>query len=83
MLILTAIARGENSKMKTAIKSFVFGLIVGGLLAGWTAFNYGRNAPLFSNPFAQGKLKEAVKETTKEVVEETRGKIHDITKPAK
>jgi len=69
--------------MKTAIKSFVFGLIVGGLLAGWTAFNYGRNAPLFSNPFEQGKLKQAVKETAKDVVEETRGKIHDATKPAK
>lgn len=69
--------------MKTAIKSFILGVLVGGLLAGWMAFNYGRNAPLFSNPFEQGKLKEAVKETAKEVVEETRGKIHDATKPAK
>jgi len=69
--------------MKTAIKSFIFGLLVGGLLGSWVAFNYGRNAPLFSNPFEQRKLKEAVKETAKEVVDETRGKIHEITKPAK
>jgi len=53
------------------------------LLGSWVAFNYGRNAPLFSNPFEQRKLKEAVKETAKEVVDETRGKIHEITKPAK
>jgi gas vesicle protein len=67
--------------MKTAIKSFVLGAIVGAAAGAWPAYNLGRNAPTFSNPFQKRTIETVIKEKANEAVETTREKIHDITKP--
>jgi hypothetical protein len=69
--------------MKATLKPFLFGLITGALVASWPAYNYGRGAPLYSNPFAQRTLGTIVKEKAEGVVEGAWGKLHDVTKPAR
>ncbi len=79
--------------MKGKFKVFIFGLIVGVLVAFPLGINFGRDAPLISNPFAerevQQKFGEKMKEGTgkvtdklKEGTEKAKEKIHDATKPA-
>jgi hypothetical protein len=67
--------------MKTTVKTFVLGLIVGAAIGAWTSYNLGRDAPLFSNPFEKRTIGTVIKEKANEAVETTREKIHDITKP--
>ncbi|MFQ5935645.1 MAG: hypothetical protein ACE5LB_04480 [Acidiferrobacterales bacterium] len=82
--------------MKAKIRTFFFGLVIGTVIAFPLGMNFGRDAPLFTNPFAEQEVKqkmtERVKqsagralETTKEgaerVLEQTKEKIHDATKP--
>lgn len=71
--------------MRTTIKSFLFGLVIGALLAFPLGMNFGRDEPLLSNPFTKRdinrRVKEGMKETTGALVEGTKGKIHEATKP--
>lgn len=54
------------------LKTLVLGIAMG-LLAGlWFGYNLGRDEPLFSNPFADRSLQEKARETTSEVIEDTR-----------
>ncbi len=69
--------------MKATLKPFLFGLIIGAIVASWPAYNYGRGAPLYTNPFAQRTLGTIVKEKAEGVVEGAREKLHDVTKPAR
>ncbi len=52
-------------------KLLLGGLVIGFLLDLWFGYNLGRDEPLFSNPFAEKRLQEKVKETASEVVDET------------
>lgn len=82
--------------MKSKIQIFLSGVILGMLVAVPLGMNLGRDAPLFSNPFAEaevrGKMSEKMKEgagraveRTKEgaekAMETTKKKLHEATKP--
>jgi hypothetical protein len=67
--------------MKATLKTFLIGLIVGAAAGAWPAYNLGREAPLWANPFEKRTIGTVIKEKANEAVETTREKIHDITKP--
>ncbi len=67
--------------MAARLKSFVIGLIIGALVAFFLGMNYGRGAPLLSNPFAQRDLAGTLKDKAGEIAESARVKIHAATKP--
>ena len=71
--------------MKTKVKLFVLGIVLGSLAAFPLGVNLGRDAPLLSNPFSQRTLKdqvvERVKSRTSMALEDARETIHDATKP--
>jgi len=73
--------------MKTNIKNFLSGLVVGAILAFPLGINFGRDEPLLSNPLAKRdlreKVKENVKEKAKELVDNAKETIHDATKPVR
>jgi hypothetical protein len=68
--------------MTARLKSFIVGLIVGGVIAFWVGANYGRGAPLQNWPFAKRDLSGTIKETAGEIAEGAREKLHEATKPA-
>lgn len=83
--------------MKAKIRTFIYGLVIGLFIAFPLGTNFGRDAPLFSNPFAErdvqdklgekvkegtGKVAEKVKEGTEKVLEDAKEKIHKATEPA-
>jgi len=71
--------------MKSKVKTFLLGLILGGLVAFPLGMNFGRGEPLLSNPFADrsvgARVKRAVKEKTEAIVDSTKETIHDATRP--
>lgn len=69
--------------MKAAIKKFMFGLVVGALIAFPAGINFGRDLPLWSNPFAKRDIKQRVKMKADTLIEDTKEVIHDATKPAR
>ena len=70
--------------MKTA-KIFIFALILGALIAFPLGINFGRDAPLLSNPFkqrsVQDKMIDTVKESAEKAVESAKEKLHKATEP--
>lgn len=73
--------------MKSKIKTFIFGLVLGLLIAFPIGINFGRDAPLLSNPFARrditDKVVETVKEGTEKALEGAKEKIHEATEPVR
>jgi hypothetical protein len=82
--------------MKSKTRIFLFGLVVGVMIAFPLGMNVGRDAPLLSNPFAESNVKEKMAErmkesadrameTTKEgaekALEDAKEKLHEATKP--
>lgn len=67
--------------MTARLKSFVAGIVIGALIAFFLGMNYGRGAPLLSNPFAQRDLAGTIKHKAGEIAEGAREKIHEATKP--
>jgi hypothetical protein len=67
--------------MAARLKSFVVGLIIGGVVAFLLGMNYGRGAPLLSNPFAKRDISGTIKEKAGEIAEGAREKLHEATKP--
>lgn len=67
--------------MTARLKSFVVGLIIGGVVAFLLGINYGRDVPLLSNPFAQRDISGTIKEKAGEIAEGAREKLHEATKP--
>lgn len=80
------------------MNKFIFGILIGAIIAFPLGMNVGKEKPLLSNPFADKQIGEQVKDTaervfkeTKKKVEETTGKvvegtkeaIHEATKPEK
>jgi hypothetical protein len=70
--------------MAARLKSFVVGLIIGGVVAFWIGANYGRGAAapyIWSNPFAKRDIGGMIKEKAGEIAEGAREKLHEATKP--
>jgi hypothetical protein len=66
------------------MKKFVIGFVIGAVLAFPLGINFGKDAPLLSNPFAtKPDLSERVKERAGELVQDTKEVIHDATAPAR
>ncbi|TDJ62063.1 MAG: hypothetical protein E2O37_11590 [Proteobacteria bacterium] len=72
--------------MKNA-KIFIFALILGALIAFPLGINFGRDAPLLSNPFKQrsiqDKLIDTVTESAEKALEGAKEKLHKATEPLK
>lgn len=64
-----------------SLKTLLLGVIIGAAIAFPLGVNFGKGAPLFSNPFEKRSIKEKVKEKVGEITESAREKIHDATKP--
>lgn len=67
--------------MTARLKSFFVGLVIGSLIAFFLGMNFGRGAPLLSNPFAARDVAGAIKGRAGEIAEGAREKIHEATKP--
>jgi len=66
------------------MKKFFIGLVIGAIVAFPLGINFGKDVPLFSNPFAaKPDITERVKERTEEMLKDTKEVIHEATKPAK
>lgn len=64
------------------MKKFFIGLVIGLIIAFPLGINFGKDAPLFSNPFAtKPDIPARVKERTGELLKDTKEVIHDATKP--
>jgi hypothetical protein len=64
-----------------ALKKFLVGLVVGIVVAFPLGINFGRGAPLLSNPFVKPEIQKKVKAQAESLVEDTKSAIHDATKP--
>ncbi len=73
--------------MAAKLKTFLFGMILGSIIAFPLGINFGRDEPLWSNPFAQRDVREkvlnSVKEGAERAIEGAKEKIHEATKPAR
>lgn len=67
--------------MAARVKSFIAGIILGGIIAFMLGINYGREQPLWSNPFAKRDLGQTVRDKAESIVEGAREKLHEVTKP--
>ena len=67
--------------MTARLKSFVVGLVIGGIVAFLLGMNYGRGVSLLSNPFAKPDISTTIKEKAGEIAEGAREKLHEATKP--
>jgi len=66
------------------MKKFFIGVAVGGIISFPLGINFGKDVPLWSNPFAaKPDIPERVIERTEKTLEETKEAIHEATKPAR
>ena len=66
------------------MKKFFVGLGVGAIIAFPLGINFGKDVPLWSNPFAaKPDIPERVIERTEKTLEQTKEAIHEATKPAR
>lgn len=64
------------------MKKFLAGLVVGAIVAFPLGINFGKDVPLWSNPFeAKPDISARAVERAKETIEETKEAIHEATKP--
>ena len=64
------------------MKKFFIGFFVGAVIAFCLGINFGKDVPLFSNPFAaKPDISQRVVERTEKTLEEAKEAIHDATKP--
>jgi hypothetical protein len=64
------------------MKKFVMGLVVGSIVAFPLGINFGKDVPLFSNPFAaKPDIPDRVVERAGKQMEDIKGSIHEATKP--
>jgi hypothetical protein len=62
------------------IKLFTIGLVIGAVVTAPLAYNLGRGAPLLSNPFEERTLGTVVKEKAKNIAEEVKDGVKELTK---
>ena len=82
--------------MKKKMQIFFFGLLIGVIIAFPLGMNLGRDAPLFSNPFAEQDVRpkmparakagadraiETTKKGAEKAVEEAKEGLHEVTRP--
>lgn len=64
------------------MKKFLAGFAIGAILAFPLGINFGKDVPLFSDPFAaKPDIPDKVLERTGELVEDAKDAIHKATKP--
>lgn len=64
------------------MKKYFTGFILGVIVAFPLGINFGKDAPLFSNPFAaKPDIPDRVAERTGKVIDKTKEAIHDATRP--
>jgi hypothetical protein len=67
------------------LRLFILGIVLGSIAAFPLGFNFGRNEPLLSNPFAKADLKdqviERVKTGTEAALDGARESLHEATRP--
>lgn len=68
--------------MGAKLKMFLTGLVVGAIVAFPLGINFGKGAPLLSNPFAKPDIKTKVTTGAKKMLEGAKEGIHEATKPA-
>jgi len=61
------------------VKKFMFGLLLGMIVAFHLGINFGRDRPLLSNPYGSD-IVSSVKTRAGEVIDNTRDTIHDAAK---
>lgn len=70
------------------MKKFFFGLVVGAIVAFPLGINFGKDVPLWSNPFAAKpdivpRAVERVEKTIEQSAEKGKEVLHEATKPLK
>jgi len=64
------------------MKKYVVGFVIGVIIAFPLGINFGKDVPLFSNPFvAKPDIPDRVVERTEKVLEDAKEAIHEATKP--
>lgn len=77
-MMATAISTVDEAGMKKVL----FGIIIGAIIAFPLGINFGKDVPLWSNPFAaKPDIADRVIERTGKTVDQAKGAIHDATKP--
>lgn len=66
--------------MTARLKTFVLGAFLGALVAFFLGMNYGKGAPLLSNPFAERHLSDKIKDKAEKIADNAREKIHEATR---
>jgi hypothetical protein len=65
------------------MKKFLLGVVVGIIVAFPIGINFGKDVPLFSNPFAaKPDIPDRMIERAGKTLEDTKEAIHEATKPA-
>jgi hypothetical protein len=54
------------------LKILLIGVAFGGAFGLWFGYNLGREEPVFSNPFTDRSLQDKARETTSEVIQDTK-----------
>lgn len=66
------------------MKKFVMGLMLGMFIAFPLGINFGKDVPLWSNPFAaKPDIPERIKERAGEMLKDTKEAIHEATEPVR
>jgi len=66
------------------MKKVFIGILIGAIIAFPLGINFGKDVPLWTNPFAaKPDIPDRVIERTGKVVDEAKEAIHDATKPVK
>jgi len=68
--------------MGAKLKMFFTGLFVGAIIAFPLGINFGKGAPLLSNPFAKQDIQTKMTTGAKKMIEDAKEGIHEATKPA-
>ena len=78
-MMMTDISIGEAN-----VKKFLIGVVVGVIVAFPLGINFGKDVPLWSNPFAaKPDIANRVVERTEKTLEQAKEAVHEATKPVK
>jgi hypothetical protein len=77
------IGRSHSIALKRAdMKKIFFGIVVGAIIAFPLGINFGKDVPLWTNPFAaKPDIPDRVIERTGKTIQDAKNVIHDATKP--
>ena len=66
------------------MRKYIIGFVLGAIVSFPLGINFGKDVPLFSNPFAaKPDIPDRVIERTEKAIEETKEAIHEATKPVR